>query len=661
MKAQLASLLLLVSASAELFADTAPATSTRDVDWNVLEGDGKDRRLRDHLLRVSREQYAARRKKLQDALKSRDALERYAEEKRAAYRKLVGRWPEKTPLRPQITGRLACKGYTIEKVIFETRPKHRATALLYVPDGDGPFPGVLFVCGHWANAKAYEAYQRAPALMARYGLIVLAVDPIGQGERYQQFKRRGGTTTHTLYDVGARLVGRNVVHYEAWDNIRALDYLLSRPEVDRSQRIGLTGTSGGGTQTTFLMALDDRVGPASPSCYVMTRQGKFESIGIADGCQHLPDEGLFGIDHADYAIMRLDRPTQILAAERDFFDIAKTRAAAEEIRSAYERAGHADGFELFVSDTEHGFTAPHRVAATSWMTRWLLGRTTPAKDAADLEVFPDEEIRVTKSGQVAKEFDDEIDVGELNLQHAKELGRHRDLWIAKHSPQAGIAAIRSLLRVDEPKEKAAVRRLGSFEHAGCRVEKLVIQRPKDVPIAALLFTASDAGNEKRAATLVADSRGKQATVDSAIRLARAGRIVLTVDLRGYGETRDVGSLGKFFNHEQATAYLAMHIGRTLFSQRIGDILDALDVLHADARVDRGDIHVLGVGAAGPLAMHAAAFDRRIISYETRDAIRSWIDDVVAKPLERDLIGYVVPGVLGYYDLPDLARWIEERD
>lgn len=417
---------------------------------------------------------------------------------------------------------------------------------------------------------------------------------------------------------------------------------------------------GGGTQTTFLMALDDRIGPASPSCYIMTRQRKFVQPGLADGCHHLADEGWHRIEHADYAMMRLPRPTQILAAEKDFFDIQATRTAADEIMRAYRTAGHPDRFELFVSDTPHGFTAPHRIAATRWMRRWLLEIKDEVSDADDLEVFPDKQLNVTHSGQVGRDFEDEVSVGELNLRRARELQSQRDAFRRDHSPEQAVDRIRRLLRIRDPLPKAATRRVAKLTHAGCRVEKLILRRADDVPLPALLVTPLDAKCPKLPATLIVDASGKSATIKRALRLAASGRVVLTVDLRGYGETRDTGSNAKYFNHEQYTGYLAMHIGRPLLGQRVEDLLAAVDALAALARVDTENMELLGIRSAGPVALHAAVLDRRITSLRMEQSIRSWIDGVVARPLERDLIGHVVPGALCWYDLPDLVELLKNR-
>src|SRR5262249_46706266 len=153
------------------------------------------------------------------------------------------------------------------------RPDHHVTATLYIPDGKGPFPGVINPIGHSNNGKAADYIQRGCISLALNGIAALAYDPIGQGERMQLLDNQGkpaiksSTTEHTLSGVGALLVGRSTASYRIWDGIRALDYLESRPEID-AKRLGCTGCSGGGTLTSYLMALDERILAAAPSCYI---------------------------------------------------------------------------------------------------------------------------------------------------------------------------------------------------------------------------------------------------------------------------------------------------------------------------------------------------------------------------------------------------------
>ncbi len=164
-------------------------------------------------------------------------------------------------------------------------------------------------CGHDDNGKAAEAYQRGCILLAKNGIAALCYDPIGQAERRQLIDADGkpsgpgNTTEHTMLGIGALLLGRSTAGYRVWDGIRSLDYLAERPEVD-AKRLGCTGCSGGGTLTSYLMALDDRVAVAAPSCYITSLERLFATIGPQDAEQNITGQVAFGLDHADYLGLR---------------------------------------------------------------------------------------------------------------------------------------------------------------------------------------------------------------------------------------------------------------------------------------------------------------------------------------------------------------------
>src|SRR5262249_28491415 len=151
----------------------------------------------------------AQRRKEVASLKTPDALQARAQRIRERFREALGELPERTPLNARVVGTLHRPGYTVERVIYESRPAHLVTANFYRPDGDGPFPGVLVPCGHSANGKAAEPYQRVCSLLASNGVAVLCFDPIGQGERVQALTADGkpaivgSTTEHTMAGIGA--------------------------------------------------------------------------------------------------------------------------------------------------------------------------------------------------------------------------------------------------------------------------------------------------------------------------------------------------------------------------------------------------------------------------------------------------------------------------
>jgi hypothetical protein len=257
-----------------------------------------------------------------------------------------------------------------------------------------------------------------------------------------------------------------------------------------------------------------------------------------------------------------------------------------------------------------------------------------------------------------------VTVQAINLRHARDLAAERKRYWKDHDKPTCLAEVQRLIGLRDDCGKPTVETYGTVRREGYRIDKLVSRREDEIPVPALLFlplTAAKAGgdveNRQLPATLYVDARGKAHEVHSGgeiERLVLTGRIVLSIDVRGYGETID-GRRGEY-----RTAMLAMHIGRPLLGQRVEDILAALDVLAARDDIDPKRIELVGVGGAGPVALHAAALDRRIAALTLRESIRSWIDDVVAKPQEPNLIGSVVPGALLKYDLPDLVAAIAPR-
>jgi dipeptidyl aminopeptidase/acylaminoacyl peptidase len=191
----------------------------------------------------------------------------------------IGGLPEShCPLKSQVTGVHQDQGFSIQKVIFQSRLRHYVTANLYLPDGLAkPTGAVQFLCGHAAEGKAYPNYQTVCRALASAGLIVLAQDPIGQGERWSYYDPALKATTVPILTiehdyVGAQCLalGDSLARYFLHDAMRGIDYLLTRPEVD-PQRIGVTGNSGGGTQTAMMMLADPRISAAAPGTFLMNR------------------------------------------------------------------------------------------------------------------------------------------------------------------------------------------------------------------------------------------------------------------------------------------------------------------------------------------------------------------------------------------------------
>ncbi len=284
----------------------------------------------------------------------------------------------RTPLNARTVRTIDADGYRIECVIFESQPNHHVTANLYLPDSSVPVPGVVVSSGHSRTGKTADYNQRFGIMMAKHGMAALCFDPIGQGERSQMLDADGkpqfeGTTTeHFLVGVGSILVGRNTARYRVWDAMRAIDYLSSRTEVD-PQRIGFTGCSGGGTVTSYVMALDDRVACAAPACYLTTFRHLIDSIGPQDAEQNIFGQIAFGLDHPDYVLLRAPRPTLISSTTGDFFSIAGAWENYRQAKRVYARLGFPEKVDLVEVEGPHGVHPQNLAAIAQWMKRWLPG------------------------------------------------------------------------------------------------------------------------------------------------------------------------------------------------------------------------------------------------------------------------------------------------
>lgn len=619
--------------------------------------------LRDHLLAKAIGQYDARRAEVELALSSPATLTTRQRMLKDRIRQTFGELPDKTPLRPVVTGTIERDGYRIEKVVYQSRPSHYVTANLYLPSlGEPPFPAALIACGHSGLGKAYDSYQRVAILMALNGIVALVYDPIGQGERRSYLSGSGNAGyQHKLDNVSSIPVGRTVVGYQAWDGVRSLDYLILRDEVD-PKRIGMTGNSGGGAQTMHLMALDERIGPAAPSCHITTLERNFVIGGAGEGCQSAPWTGALGLDHPDYFTVRAPKPTIILSAEQDYKDIRFTRETFAEARRAFELLGKPERMGMFAYNDRHAFSRPRREAAVCWMRRWLLDDPAPVIEPK-LVALSAKELQATRSGQVLREFDDALSVVELNLKRARELAPQRAAFWKSHDRRSALVKIRQLIGAGVIPDKPAVEKLDAIEREGMRMEKLILRRHGEPPMPALLCRPLTSKPENPA-TIYLDDRGKSAEArpGGAIeKLVESGQIVLSIDVRGLGETAPPPSKIIYVKGDHVAAMWSLHIGKPLLGQRVEDVFAAVNQLASLKEIDEGSISLIGRGRrAGPVALHAAALDSRITSVMTHGGIESWIADVVSNPMDMTALSQAAPDVLRHYDLPDLAQVLGDK-
>jgi len=283
------------------------------------------------------------------------------------FMEIVGPFPEKTPLNSRITGVVKKDGYRIEKIIYESMQNFYVTGCLFIPDGIvGKRPVIIHVIVHANEAFRSIPYQTLIHNLVKKGFIVFAIDPIGQGERLQYYDAEkkasavgGPTGEHSYVGNQCFISGVSLSRYFIWDGIRGIDYLLTRSEVD-PERIGLTGRSGGGTQTAYIAAFDERIKAAAPECYITGFRRLLESIGTQDGEQIFYHGIANGITHADLIEIRAPKPTIIVTTTRDYFSIQGARETFREVMNAYKVFGKEENLRMVEDDNIHTSTRKNR-------------------------------------------------------------------------------------------------------------------------------------------------------------------------------------------------------------------------------------------------------------------------------------------------------------
>lgn len=271
------------------------------------------------------------------------------------------------PLEYHVHGRIACAGYHILRVSFLSEPGIRVTGNLYIPDGEGAFPAVLNLHGHKLEGKIAPGVQARGHILAQSGIVTLSVDAAGAGERGEterQWEYHGAMKAAELFLGGDSLMGQQVR-----DNRRALDVLQSLPFVD-PERIGVTGASGGGNQTMWLSAMDDRVKAA----VIVVSVGSFEAyVGERNCmCETLPG-GLGMAEEWEVLGLIAPHPLLIINALHDTpsFSYQPMSGTCRQVEEIYGLLDARERLDWRLIDMTHGYHKGPMQAMLGWMRQWL--------------------------------------------------------------------------------------------------------------------------------------------------------------------------------------------------------------------------------------------------------------------------------------------------
>ncbi len=569
---------------------------------------------------------------------------------RETFLTVIGGLPDYNgPLNPRITGRIESGNYTIEKVIFESLPGFFVTANVYRPNQPGRYPGVLLQAGHTQEGKPEG--QRLAANLALKGFVVLAFDPVGQGEREQTYDQRvdrplAGWSVPEHIQAGTQsiLIGESVARYFIWDAKRALDYLISRPDVDAAH-LGATGCSGGGALTTFIGALDPRLKAVAPACFINSYRLLFAGQD-PDSEMSLPNLLSRGLDMADYVELSAPTPWLILATEGDYFTPAGARLVYEEARRWFGLYGAEDKLRFFIGGGPHGTPLETREEIYKWMIHWLKDGKGDFHEQP-VKLYNNHELLITKSGNVQDE------PGSRKLYQLI-----LDEFRAKKRQATIPELLAELRRLNVPSDRTSPE-VSIWDDSngpdGPR-QHVKFESEPGVEIGGKLYIPH-AGGRKPAVLLVADKMSSYwipSTAAVAERIAKTGRVVLELEPRDSPGEGDRPYVGNWLTNARAN-----RIGRNLPAMRAHDILRGLDLLAARDDVDPASIRAAARGVKGIWLLLAAAMDTRIVKIwldRTPYSVRAALEH----SMNSDLFDAVIPGFALHWDLDDLTKAMGNR-
>lgn len=581
---------------------------------------------------------------------------------RSAFMDVVGPFPERTPLNPHINAVIKKDGYTVENIVYESQPGFYVTSALFVPDGlrkKDKAPAIIYCSGHSESGYRSRVYQHVIINLVKKGFIVFAIDPIGQGERLGYYDEKKGRSTlqwptseHSYPGAQLFLTGTSLARYMIWDGIRAVDYLISRSEVD-PERIGITGRSGGGTQSAYIAAFDDRIRAVAPENYITNLSMMFDSIGPQDAEQNFFRGVLRGLDMADLLLVRAPLPAMMITTSRDMFPIQGSIETAEEVSRLYQTYGRPGNFSMVTDDAPHASTKKNRESLYAFFQKQL---GNPG-DSSDMEVktLSDTELQVTKTGQVSTSLES-ASVFSLNLREATKLNntlQEARINDSEHFTKAADAAKeRSGYR--DPEEPQSPVFTGRIQRNGYTIEKFFIKGEGEYVIPYLLMEPEEPGDK---ALIYLHPDGKAADSDEGGEMewfVRNGFTVLAPDLLGTGEMGP-GQL-KGDSYIDSVSYnlwfASLLIGRSITGIQAGDVVKLVHLLGEIAGVK--EIYGLAKREFAPVLLHAAAFENAIAHVALIEPYASYRSLVMTRDYNPEFIQSAVPASVGVYDLPDLA-------
>ncbi|MBM3981259.1 MAG: hypothetical protein FJ304_13415 [Planctomycetes bacterium] len=598
--------------------------------------------------------------------KTKEAWEKRRAQVREQLLVANGLWPlpEKTPLNAKVHGPIDKGDYTIEKVYFASMPGHYVCGNLYRPagfDSSKPpkFPGVLFAHGHWAGGRFHDDGEKAgkasvdskgepdmdraryfmqalPATLARLGFVVFHYDMVGYADSTAIPHRAGFT------DTEAELRLQSAMGLQTWNSLRALDFLAGLPDVD-PKRLGMTGASGGGTQTFMTAALDDRLASAFPAVMVST--------GMQGGCV-CENCSLLRVNTGNVEIAGLFAPKpQAMSAANDWTKEMMTKGYPE-LQQLYDLYGSKDKVAVRAwLEYGHQYNVHAREMMYAWFLKHLTGKDQKHTEAAFKPVVPPRDLSVFDKDHPRPK--DEVSAKTLREQMTKA----SDEQIAKLAPKDAASlkeyqrvvgtALRAMINSDLPKEIAVRVEPVRGVLDGLMVYRAAIGRTNEKDALPVFGVTGEKYNGEKSAIWL-HPQGKASlfpngkALPAVKALTDAGFSVLAPDLLGTGEL----AFAKGWPVDKGFAGYTYGYNRTLLANRVHD---ALTLIAFEKLIEKNNtIRLVGWDEFGPIAILAKALAGSAVTKTAADLNQFHFEAITKTDDPMMLPGAVKYGGLGAF-------------
>ncbi|MFA6715274.1 MAG: acetylxylan esterase [Victivallaceae bacterium] len=526
------------------------------------------------------------------------------------------------------TGEIKMDGYVIKNLYYQSRPGIYVTGNLYIPDGDGPFPGIVGMHGHWSQGRLAERVQSRGHSLAQNGYVCLQVDAWGSGERstvHGEFEYHGAGLGGALFNVGETLMGAQIV-----DNMRAVDVLCSLDYVD-PDRIGATGASGGGNQTMWLTAMDERIKAAMPVVSV----GTFESYVMGSNCicECLPD-GLTFTEESGILALVAPRALKIcncLGDSNPTFFPAEMLRSCKEAGKVFQAYGKGSSLAYQVFNLPHGYWPEIREAMLGWFNLRLkgIGCGAPEKEKA-FECLPEDKLMVFEKGKRPAGV---IPIAEYCRNKGAELKKSASASGDKENE------LKNILKFSGPELKAVHRYV---EKDGW--ETLAFETLCGDMIPALLRKPRSGSPDY---VIAASSLGKADLVNSEYfkKLVEGGKGIIIFDSYAGGETAGADMVTRSPYHTTSRALL--WLGRTLYGEWTREYVLLANWCKESLKAE--NIELFGYRESGIIAVFAGALSGTEIDVIAEKSPRSFVFTTNEKAHELSM-GFCLPNILKWGDL-----------